>query len=503
MNVVEYAIQFRDYASGPLGRLTAQMQESIRLSRQMGRTGREASAGIAQGLNIASVLKGGAVAGAVVKAGRAAGELFGSSMREALDRQQIQTSFNVLAGSEAAGKKLTDQLVALQRDTILGGEVFQNAQTMMGFGFDADEVLGNLKMLGNVSMGNAEKLRALTLAYSQIRAAGKLTGQDLLQLVNAGFNPLEQMAKRTGKSVGELKDEMSEGKVSFADVQQAFIDATSEGGRFENMLARIAGQPVGKVQQLKGMWGEVKVAIGNAFMPLLEVGVNIGQRLMPVLEALTVPLSEGLQKALSYVQGLVGTTDSWRGMFDSVLSVVQPVWEVMDAVRGLVFDMLGDLVQFIKSSTLLRDIFVTIGFVIQKILNVVKWLIGQIRALWDELIMPILNAIEKVWRWINGYDTPTSNPVQTAPEQKKQTDKTNDLLANIALNTKANTRTSATTESTIRSGGPKVVNVQVGKFFDSLNFTTNNLTESVRDIERVVLEALSRVTVQGAASAVG
>lgn len=500
MNIVEYAIKFRDMASGPLGRLNAGMRESIALSERMGRSGREAVGGFSKAFNLGSVLKGGAAAGAAIAAGRAAGQLFGQSMQAALERQQIQTSFNVLAGSDAAGKKLSEQLIALQRDTILGGEVFENAQTMMGFGFGSEEVLENLKMLGDVSMGNAEKLGALTLAYSQVRAAGKLTGQDLLQFVNAGFNPLQQISERTGKSIGELRKEMEAGNISFADVQQAFIDATSEGGRFDDMLAKIAATPAGKVQQLQGMWGEVKVKTGEAFMPLLEAGVEIGQRLMPVLEALTVPLSNGLQQALGYMRGLFGSTAEWQGLLSGILSIVQPIWELMSVVRGLVFDMVGDLVQFVKSSTLLRDIFSTIGFIIKKVVEAIKWQVGQIRALWNDLIMPILSTIEKVWRWINGYDnTPASKPVPVAPEQKKQDDETNELLTTIAVNTRQNAQASRKAESTIQSGGQKVVNIHVAKFFDNINFTSNNLRETAQDVERVVLEVLSRVLVQGAA----
>ncbi len=506
MDIVEYAIRFRDMASGPLGRLNAGMRESIALSGRMGRAGREAGGSFARAFDLGGLLKGGAIVGAVASAGRAAGRLFAQSMQQSLDRQQVQASFNVLAGGEEAGRRLSAQLVALQRDTILGGEVFQNAQTMLGFGFGADEVARDLEMLGNASMGNAEKLGALTLAYSQVRAAGKLTGQDLLQFVNAGFNPLQQMAERTGKDMGTLRDEMSEGLITFADVRQAFVDATSEGGRFDNMLARLADTPAGKAQQLKGMWGEVKVAIGNAFMPLMEAGLEIGQRLMPAIERLTVPLAEGVRRVLGYVRQLSGTTDSWRGLLGGVLSILQPVWEVLQAVGGLVFGMVRDLVEFIKGSTLLRDIFLTIGFVVQKVLGAVKWLIGQIKALWDNLIKPILNAIERGWRWLNGYDADTPRTTEPAPapapEEKKRAAEANDLLRGIADNTRRNTEASRAAGSTISGGGQKVININVQKFFDSINFTTNNLRETATDLERTVLEVLSRVLVQGAASAV-
>lgn len=87
-------------------------------------------------------------------------------------------------------------------------------------------------MLGDIALGNGDRLQSLSLAFAQVTATGKLTGQDLLQMVNAGFNPLEAIAKKTGKSMIELKDAMSKGQISVKDVEEAMKSATSEGGRF-------------------------------------------------------------------------------------------------------------------------------------------------------------------------------------------------------------------------------------------------------------------------------
>lgn len=81
-------------------------------------------------------------------------------------------------------------------------------------------------------MGNADRFQHLALAFAQVSAAGKLTGQDLLQMVNAGFNPLQEISKKTGKSISELKDDMADGAISVKMVEDAMKGATSEGGRF-------------------------------------------------------------------------------------------------------------------------------------------------------------------------------------------------------------------------------------------------------------------------------
>ena len=87
-------------------------------------------------------------------------------------------------------------------------------------------------------MGNNEKFSSMTLAFAQMSAAGRLMGQDLNQMINAGFNPLQVISEKTGKSIAVLKKEMEQGAISSEMVADAFAAATSEGGRFYNMLEK-------------------------------------------------------------------------------------------------------------------------------------------------------------------------------------------------------------------------------------------------------------------------
>ncbi|TGY80981.1 tape measure protein [Lepagella muris] len=161
--------------------------------------------------------------------------------------QLMETNINTLLGGAEKGQAMMAELTEYAKVSPLD---FQGtvgaAQMMLGFGIDQQKILPFMKALGDVSMGDAQRFQSLTLAFSQMSAAGKLMGQDLMQMVNAGFQPLDQLAKDTGKSIGQLKDEMSQGKISAEMVQQAFINATSEGGKFYNMsqaaTATITGQ---------------------------------------------------------------------------------------------------------------------------------------------------------------------------------------------------------------------------------------------------------------------
>ena len=165
--------------------------------------------------------------------------------------QQMETSINVLVG-EKKGQTLMNQLTEFAKVSPLDfrGTV-SGAQMMLGFGIDAEKVPRFLSAIGDVAMGDAQRFNSLTLAFSQMSAAGKLMGQDLMQMVNAGFQPLEQMARDTGKSIGQLKKEMSDGKITSEMVQQAFINATSEGGKYYQMSEKASLTLGGQMSMLQ------------------------------------------------------------------------------------------------------------------------------------------------------------------------------------------------------------------------------------------------------------
>jgi tape measure domain-containing protein len=246
---------------------TRAMERSIKeMSASLNRELQFKNAGSGGGSILGSVIGGNLIAGAISKAGNMATQLVGDSISMAMEAGKNKASFQVMAGSKA-GNRLYDDLTKYARDSIYGNEVYQNAQTMLGFGINDAKVMPYMKMLGDVAMGDSQKLQSLTLAFSQVQAAGRLQGQDLLQLINAGFNPLGIIAEKTGKSIATLKKEMEKGKISFKMVEDAFKAATAEGGRFHDMTNKIAETPYGKWQALQGQIEGVKTDLGNMLLP--------------------------------------------------------------------------------------------------------------------------------------------------------------------------------------------------------------------------------------------
>ncbi|MDY4245351.1 MAG: tape measure protein [Porphyromonas sp.] len=201
--------------------------------------------------------------------------------------QALEVSFRTLLGSQQASAELMRQMKEFAAATPLQlGDLAKGAQTMLGFNVDAEEIMPMLKAIGDISMGDAQKFQSLTLAFAQMQSVGKLMGQDLLQMINAGFSPLAVMADKTGKSIGELKEEMSAGAISADMVKQAFIDATSEGGQFFGMLSGQGDTVKGALAQLSGAFTDMFNGIGEQSEGIIKGSVKSLQWLVENYETL-------------------------------------------------------------------------------------------------------------------------------------------------------------------------------------------------------------------------
>lgn len=166
--------------------------------------------------------------------------------------ESLEKSFSILAGT-VQGKNLFQEIREFAVKTPMTMPALaKGAQTLLAFNYEAKNVMPILKAIGNISMGNEEKFNSLVLAFSQMSSTGKLMGQDLLQMINAGFNPLAVISEQTGKSIGVLKEEMAAGSISADMITKAFMDATSEGGKFNGMLEQQSKGIEGSLSNLEG-----------------------------------------------------------------------------------------------------------------------------------------------------------------------------------------------------------------------------------------------------------
>ena len=200
--------------------------------------------------------------------GQALGDLVADSIKLAMDRQKIFAATEALLGSEKAASKLTAAMRDLDKASMLTfGEISKAGQTMLGFGVSTQLVMPSLNALSQISMGNAERFQSLALAFGQVAASGKLAGQEILQMVNAGFNPLQEISRTTGISMSELRVMTEQGKVSFAMIADAMLTATEAGGRYADMNKKMLDTPAGMLAKLKSDMEIIKADLGEQLMP--------------------------------------------------------------------------------------------------------------------------------------------------------------------------------------------------------------------------------------------
>lgn len=220
--------------------------------------------------------------------------------------QSLELSFATLTGDANKGKKLFADITQFATTTpMLEKDLAKGAQTLLGFNIEAEKVMPILKQIGDISMGDSQKFESLTLAFAQASSTGKLMGQDLLQMINAGFNPLVEISRTTGKSISELKDDMSNGKISVEMLQGAFKTATEEGGKFHGMLNGMANGMQGAFSNLEGAIQKLFNDLGQEIEGPIVEGANLATASLNGLAA-------NLDTVGNVLEGLVATYGTYK-----------------------------------------------------------------------------------------------------------------------------------------------------------------------------------------------
>ena len=257
-------------------------------------------------------------AGIGIAAGAAFAYLAKTGVEAAMTIEGLSADFKVMTGSAENAAVLLNQISDFAKTTPFSKMGLSNAaKTLMAFGLEADKVVPTLRMLGDVAQGDQNKLNSLALVFGQIQSTGKLMGQDLLQLINQNFNPLEVIAKKTGKSVAELKDLMSQGLISANDVTRAFQIATSEGGLFYRATEERAATLEGKLSTLKDNLESALQEMAMAFFPLMKQFTDWA------IAIDWTPIVNGAQKVAAMIGDLSGLVDTLTTLKDNLESALQ------------------------------------------------------------------------------------------------------------------------------------------------------------------------------------
>ncbi len=307
--------------------------------------------------------------------------LWAGAVNQASKMQDLRQQFDTLTWSAEKGKALFMDIQKFASQTPFDSSQLAGAtSTMLGFWVAQEKVMWSMKMLGDIALWNGDRLQSLSLAFAQVTATGKLTGQDLLQMVNAWFNPLEAIAKKTGQTMTELKEKMSQGWISVAMVEDAMKSATSEGGRFFEGMQKASLTFSGVMSTLRD----------NIWITLASIAwFSDGE---VVKWGLIDNLTKGMTAVMPYLEAFSQWASQNGQLITGILAVVGWVSALVVWLTTLGF-VLPSLIAWIS----------TLGAILGAIWAPILIVIGAIGALglaWSTNFLWIRDITASVWEWI-------------------------------------------------------------------------------------------------------
>ena len=292
---------------------------------------------------------------AVKKAVEATVWAISGSIEAAAQKEDVTTQFKVMLGDLEAAKYLyqeINQYAAVSPFETAG--LADNVRQMMSFGQTAKQAFEDIKMLGDVALGDQNKLNRLALVYSQTFSAKKLTGGDLLQYVNAGFNPLEYLSKKTGKSMADLRKEMEKGKITSDMVRDSFVDATSAGGKFYKGAEEGSKTWNGMLSTLKDNVRMLGAELGEKVLPTLKsiliAFFDMWDTVAGAFRSAALALSlflEGGPDAINTAAAIATVFGVMADSVTTVLAALQFIWTALEGLGVFLGTFVGSLVDLV------------------------------------------------------------------------------------------------------------------------------------------------------------
>lgn len=244
---------------------------------------------------------------AALGAGVVAGVKYNASI------ESYQTSFEVMTGSAEKAAEVIDKLKKVGAETPFElPELADTTQLLMNYGFSADEAMDKMMMLGDISQGSAEKMSRIATAYGQMSSAGKVSLEDVKQMIEAGFNPLQEISESTGESMASLYDRISKGTISVDEITASMQRATSEGGKYFQSMEKQSQTFSGLISTLKD---NAQQLLGEVVKPISD---GLTESLLPAAISAIEQLTQGFEE--NGVSGMIQVAGNIvNGLFTGIM----------------------------------------------------------------------------------------------------------------------------------------------------------------------------------------
>lgn len=268
-----------------------------------------------------TAIKGlGLVSGAVSAAWNIAGL---ATVKYNANLETLTTSFKVMTGSAEKAEEIVSRLNRMGAETPFETtDLVQTTQLLMQYGFAADDAIDRMSMLGDIAQGNAEAMTSIAMGYAQMSSAGKVNLQDIRQMINGGFNPLQEISERTGESMASLYDRISKGKMAVDEITESMRHATSEGGKYYKSMEEQSKTLNGLLSTLQDNSQQL---LGRVFDPMTT---GLRTKVLPEAIALVDELNGAFER-----NGFDGLTDALLNQIPKLTSAA--VTAAQKAISGV------------------------------------------------------------------------------------------------------------------------------------------------------------------------
>ncbi|MGL5709962.1 MAG: tape measure protein [Cetobacterium sp.] len=297
--------------------------------------------------------------------------LIGSTIKYSSEIQNLSTDFKVMLGSTDKATQMMGDLKKMGAETpfeVVG--LAQSTKTLLQFGVSQEQVIPTMKRLGDVSLGNNERFQGLSLVFGQISSLGRLQAGDLNQLINRGWNPLNQITAKTGETMEQVRERMKEGKISYKEVEEALKSATDKGGMFYGGMAEGSKTLSGQLSTLKDNFNEM---MAKAIAPLFKW---LNDKLVPTLTWLVSKFDGLNEKTKTFVilgVLVIGAIGPVLLILGALISAIGTIIGVIGAVSASMWAVIAVIAVVVTSIT---TFFVVTG----------KWreVVAMFKVLWLE-----------------------------------------------------------------------------------------------------------------------
>jgi tape measure domain-containing protein len=303
-----------------------------------------------------------------------------SALFAAGNMEQFNIAFTTMLGSADKARDLLADIVEFAKKTPFEIEgLVGTTKRLLAYGIAQKDIIPTLENLGNIAAGVGVPVERLGLVFGQVRAAGKLMGQDLNQFSQAGVPLLDELAKTLGVTTAEVIKMKEAGDISFNDVKTALMSLTAEGGRFFNLMDQQSTTFLGMLSNAADGFTTVKIALGNALLPTAKIvlGFIIGK-----IDDLRDAIEANQKEIASFTEkGLKGLVFLWKNGLSPLITglgffitgiktlIAQPLIKWIGLATGALLTFNGVMKIILATNPLLLAItalIAGIGFLVEK-----------------------------------------------------------------------------------------------------------------------------------------